>query len=100
MDIAFEFDEIDKIELVINNLVRFEDFQNCQQYIQQISTTNRFVLTLNSQLGLQLIPSIRQQKQIISIYIYSADTQAKEEYLDKYSKVKLFQQNKFTHSIV
>lgn len=76
-----------KLEPIINNFIKFEDLEQCQQYIQQTSSTDRLILILNSEFGRQLIPSIHQLQQVISIYIYSTNTDSNEEHFSKYSKV-------------
>lgn len=80
-----------KLESIINKFRKFEDFQQCQQYIQHTLSTDRLILILNSQkIGKQLIPSIHSLQQVISIYIHGTNTEQIEECFHEYSKVTFF----------
>jgi len=76
-----------KLKSLIHHFIKFQDLQQCQQYIQQTSSKDRFILMTDDQLGRQLIPSIHHLQQVTSIYIYHTDRKLNEQDFSKYSKV-------------
>jgi hypothetical protein len=75
----------EKLRLIINNLKKFEDIQQCQQYIEQTSKDDRLIIMTNDIQGKQIIPDIHHLQQVSSIYIYSID---KSDY-QQWTKVKI-----------
>ena len=75
-----------KLRSIFNDFTKIKDFEQCQEYIQQTSATDRLVLIIDS----QLIFSIHQMEQIISIYIYCIDTDTIEQQFSEYPKVECF----------
>jgi hypothetical protein len=74
---------------IINNLRIFDDQQQCHNYITSCCTQDRLILIVSGQLGRQLIPQIRDLRQISYIYVYCRDKQANEQWARQYSKVWL-----------
>lgn len=87
-----------KLYSIINHFSNFQDLEQCQQYIQQMSSTNQLILIVNSHLGRQLIPFAHQLQQVISIYIHSTDIELDKQYFEKYSKVIFSLNEKSTYS--
>jgi len=87
-----------ELKSIINHFKTFQDLQECQEYIQQTTSTDRLVLIVNSQFERQLISSIHQLQQVISIYIYPTDIEATEQHFSTYSKVIFFLVEKQTNS--
>lgn len=83
-----------KLRPIFNDFTQFTDLEQCEQYIQQTSSTDRLVLIIGSKLERQCIYSTHQLKQILSIYIYRTDTDTIEQQFSKYPKVKCFLRNK------
>jgi hypothetical protein len=78
-----------KLRFIINHLKKFQDIEQCQQYIEERSQKDRLVLIVNSQSGRQVVPSIHKLRQVISIYIYCMEKETNKEWTSKFAKVKL-----------
>jgi len=74
---------------VINHLTKFENEQACQQYIEERSEDDRLILIVNDLFGHTLVPRIHQLRQVYSIYIHYKNTLVNEEWISKFTKVKL-----------
>ncbi|CAF4142408.1 unnamed protein product [Rotaria sordida] len=77
-----------KLRSITNDLRKFYDVKQCQEYIEQTSEKDRFILIVSGSLGREIVPSIHKYPQIISIYIYCVDKEGNEQWSSKYSKVK------------
>ncbi|CAF0744358.1 unnamed protein product [Rotaria sp. Silwood1] len=73
----------------INHLRKFKDAEKCEQYIQNVSKSDRIVFVVTGRLGQELMPRIHQLRQISSIYIYCMDKDYHEEWSKDFTKVKL-----------
>jgi len=73
---------------IINQLKKFQDIDQCQQFIQKTSSKDRLIFIVSERLGREILPKIHHLRQVISIYIYCMDKQANEQWSSKYSKVK------------
>jgi plasmid stabilization system protein ParE len=76
-----------KLRSIINHLKKFQDVKQCQQYIEQRSQKDRLLLIVSGQMGQEMVPSIHQLRQVISIYVYCMDKKGNEEWASKFSKV-------------
>jgi len=74
---------------IINHLIKFENEQACQQYIEERSEDDRLILIVNDLFGHTLVPRIHQLRQVYSIYIHYKNTLVNEEWISKFTKVKL-----------
>ncbi|CAF4110172.1 unnamed protein product [Rotaria sordida] len=77
-----------KLRSITNDLRKFYDVKQCQEYIEQTSENDRFILIVSGSLGREIVPSIHKYPQIISIYVYCVDKEGNEQWSSKYSKVK------------
>jgi len=77
-----------KLRSINNNLKKFDDVKQCQEYIQQTSEKDQLILIVSGSLGREIVPSIHNYQQIISIYVYCVDKEGNEKWSSKYSKVK------------
>jgi hypothetical protein len=77
-----------KLRSIINNLKRFQDVKQCQQYIEQTSQKDRLVLVVSGRFGREIVPIIHKYRQIISIYVYCMDRESNEEWSREFVKVK------------
>jgi len=77
-----------KLRPIINNLKRFQDVKQCQQYIEQTSQKDRLVLVVSGRFGREIVPIIHKYRQIISIYVYCMDRESNEEWSREFVKVK------------
>jgi len=74
---------------LINHLMKFDNEQACQQYIQERLEQDRLILIVNDLLSYTLVPHIHQLRQVYSIYIYCKSALVNQEWINKFSKVKL-----------
>jgi len=77
-----------KLRLIINQLKKFQDLDQCQQFIEKTSPKDRLILIVSGRLGREILPKIHHLRQVISIYIYCMDKQENQLWSSKYSKVK------------
>jgi len=78
---------------IINHLKKFQDVQQCRQHIEQTSENDRLVLIASGQLGREIVPSIHQLRQVLSIYIYCMDKKVNQQWSSKFTKVKFWKDN-------
>lgn len=79
-----------KLRAIINHFKRFQDANECQQYIEHKSKHDRLVLITSYQLGQEVIPCIHKLRQVSSIYIYCTDDKSKEQWINNFTKVKIY----------
>lgn len=72
----------------INHLIKFEDEQDCQNYIEERLEEDRLILILNGLSSYTLVPRIHPLPQVYSIYIDCTSTPVNQEWIHKFSKVK------------
>ncbi|CAF3897685.1 unnamed protein product [Rotaria sp. Silwood2] len=77
-----------KLRDIINRVVKFQDVQSCQKYIEEQSKKDRLVVIVSGRLGREIVPSINTVRQVVSIYVYCMDKKSNKEWADKFSKVK------------
>jgi hypothetical protein len=71
----------------INSLVTFEDDQQCLEYIQSVEKDDRIILIVNRRFGQIILPKIVQFRQIISIYVFTKDKKANQQWTKSFNKV-------------
>src|SRR5690349_296639 len=69
-----------KLRPIINHLKKFEDGEECKQYIKQRTKHDRLVLIVSSELGRQVIPAIHKLRQVSAIYVRSTDKTSDEQW--------------------
>jgi len=74
---------------IINNLKKFQNLNECQQYIEQSTQEDRLVLIVSGEMGREIVPSIHKLQQVIAIYVYCKDKKGHEEWIREYKKVNL-----------
>jgi len=79
-----------KLRTIINHIKKFEDVKECQQYIQHRSKQDRILLIVSGRLAEQLISAVHSLRQVSSIYIYCMDKNNNKEWVNKFSKVRLY----------
>jgi hypothetical protein len=79
-----------ELRAIINHLKIFEDENECQHFIEQMSKEDRLVLIVSGQLGRHVMSRIHHLRQVLSIYVYCIDKQANEQWTSGFSKVKSF----------
>ena len=80
----------EKLRTIINHIKKFNDADECKNYIEQTSKDDRLVLIVSGQLGRQIVPSIHQLRQVSAIYINSEDKESDEKWACNFAKVRLF----------
>ena len=78
-----------KLRSIINHLKKFRDGQECQQYIERRSPTDRLVLIVSGQLGREMVPSIYKLRQVSSIYVYCMNKERNKQWASQFTKVIL-----------
>jgi hypothetical protein len=64
--------EIQNKNYVLLSIVwrNFNNVKQCQQHIEQRSKKDRLILIVSDQLGHEIIPSIHNIRQVMSIYVW------------------------------
>ncbi|CAF1168611.1 unnamed protein product [Rotaria sordida] len=76
-----------QIQSIINHLKIFQNIQDCEKYINQISKDDRILLIVSGQLGQEIVPRIHHYRQIFSIYVYCMNKAKNEEWAKHFHKV-------------
>ncbi|CAF3678604.1 unnamed protein product [Rotaria socialis] len=71
---------------VINYLRTFDDLNQCEQYIRQI-TKEKVVLIVSGSLSREIVPRIHDLQQLSACYVFCLDLAPNEYWDKKYSKV-------------
>ncbi len=77
-----------ELRQVINHLRTFDNPDQCEQYIQQITHEN-IILIVSGSLGREFIPRIHSLPLLSVCYVFCRDKQANEQWANKYHKVIL-----------
>ncbi|CAF0820146.1 unnamed protein product [Rotaria sordida] len=75
-----------ELRQVINHLRIFDNIDECEQYIRQI-TNEKLVLIVSGSLGRQVVPQLHDLPQFSACYIFCQDQKANEQWANKYHKV-------------
>mgnify|MGYP006892799287 CR=1 FL=1 len=89
-DLKDSRDTQEKLRCIINQLRIFEHPQEFQYYIEQKTKENLLVLIINGQLGRSIIDIIHRQSHVLSIYVYSIDTNENQQWTSQFRKVNTF----------
>jgi len=82
------FDCQRKLRASINYLKTFDDNNQCEQYIRNLSQNDRLILIVSGRLGQQILPCIHNLQQVIAIYVYCIDKETNEQWTKQFFKVK------------
>ena len=77
---------LQELRQVINHLLTFDNSDECEQYIRQISQ-EKVVLIVSGSLGRQVVPHLHDLPQFSACYVFCGDKQANEQWANKYQKV-------------
>lgn len=77
-----------KLRTIINHLKTFYSTDECYQYMQSVSKEDRFVLIISENFDSELLPTIHDNYQVSSIYIYSSNENKIKQSTKGLSKVK------------
>ncbi|CAF0961802.1 unnamed protein product [Rotaria sordida] len=77
-----------QLRSIINHLKKFQDVSQCQKYIYERSQKERVVMVVSGQLGREIVPSIHNLRQVVSIYVYCFDKKRNEKWACEYAKVR------------
>jgi len=72
---------------IINYLKIFENEDDCEKYIKQMSKDEYIIFIVNDQIGEKIIPHIHHLQQIFSIYIYSSNKITDQQWINQFNKV-------------
>jgi len=73
---------------IINFIKIFQNQDNCEEYIRQMSKDECIIFIVNDQLGETIIPYIHDLQQIFSIYIYSLNKNIDQQWINQFKKIK------------
>ncbi len=76
-----------RLRSLINHVKTFEQIDQCEQYIQSVSSQDRILLVVSGQLGEQLVPKIHELRQISTIYVYCTNKKKNEQWTKQFAKV-------------
>ena len=76
-----------KLRRSINYIKKFDNNNECEEYIRSASLYNRFVLIITDELARQIVPRIEQLQQVYSIYIHCLDGNINHPWATQYLKV-------------
>jgi hypothetical protein len=74
---------------IINYLKTYENENDCEEYIKQLSKNEYVIFIVNDQLGEKIIPKIHNLTQIFSIYIYSLNKNTDQSWINQFNKVEI-----------
>ncbi|CAF2131972.1 unnamed protein product [Rotaria magnacalcarata] len=77
-----------KLRPNINLIKKFADVKKCQQYVEDLSSSDRVVMIVSGVLGQQIVPSIHKLEQVISIYVYCMNKERNKRWSKYFTKVK------------
>jgi hypothetical protein len=81
-------DTLQELRQVINHLRIFDNSDQCEQYIRQI-TKEKVVLIVSGSLGQQVVPRLHDLPQFSACYVFCQDEKGNKQWASKYHKVKL-----------
>ena len=82
-------DTLQELRQVINHLRTFDNSDECEQYIRQI-TTEKVVLIVSGSLGRHIVPRLHDLPQFSACYVFCQDEKANKQWAMKYNKVNAF----------
>ena len=68
-------------------LLVFKNLRKCEQHIKQQPESNHIILIINNTLGQQLVPSIHQLSQLLSVYVFCTEEVEHPSWAVNYEKV-------------
>lgn len=77
-----------KLRSIINRFKRFHDVSQCQKYIHERSPYERLFMITSGRLGQEIVPTIQNARQVISIYVYCMDKKRNKLWAEKHKKVE------------
>ncbi|UJR08217.1 hypothetical protein I4U23_012490 [Adineta vaga] len=78
---------LQELRQIINHLRTFEDSNQCEQYVQQV-TQEKLVLIVSGSLGRNIVPRLHSLPQFSACYVFCGNKEANEQWANKYHKVK------------
>jgi hypothetical protein len=77
-----------KLRQMINQLKIFDNVEDCERYIQNLSFADqKVVLIVSGHISLVVVPRIIDFPQLTAVYIYCMDVKQNNKLCDKYKKV-------------
>ncbi|CAF4252211.1 unnamed protein product [Rotaria sp. Silwood2] len=77
-----------KFASIINHFKKFQDRAQCQKYIEERSEKDRLVMIVSGQLGKEIVPSVQNLQQVMSIYVYCMNKEINEKWACRFVKIK------------
>ncbi|CAF2772323.1 unnamed protein product, partial [Rotaria sp. Silwood2] len=77
-----------KLASIVKHFEKFQDKEQCQKYIEEQSEKDRLVMIVSGQLGKEIVPSVHNLQQVMSIYVYCMNKEINEQWACRFVKVK------------
>ncbi|CAF4258248.1 unnamed protein product [Rotaria sp. Silwood2] len=77
-----------KFASIINHFKKFQDRAQCQKYIEERSEKDRLVMIVSGQLGKEIVPSVHNLQQVMSIYVYCMNKEINDQWACRFIKIK------------
>ncbi len=77
---------LQELRQIINHLRTFNNSDQCEQYVQQI-THEKVILIVSGSLGRHIVPRLHSLTQFSACYVFCRDKEANEQWANKYHKV-------------
>jgi hypothetical protein len=77
----------DELRATFNQLQKFDNRDQCEQYIKSMSAEDRIVLIVSGRFGREIVPRIYKLEQLLSVYVYCHDVKSNEQWALQYPKV-------------
>ncbi|UJR19165.1 hypothetical protein I4U23_022295 [Adineta vaga] len=78
--------EIKRFQTLVENVMFFENENECEIYITNLFKNDKIIFIINGKLIEKVLPHIHELPQIVSIYIYYDNQEKYEEWTTKYKK--------------
>ncbi|CAF3956896.1 unnamed protein product [Rotaria sordida] len=77
-----------KLASIVKHFEKFQDKEQCQKYIEERLGKDRLIIIVSGRLGKEIVPSVHNLQQVISIYVYCMDKKSNEQWACSFTKVK------------
>ncbi|CAF4442377.1 unnamed protein product, partial [Rotaria sp. Silwood2] len=77
-----------KLASIVKHFEKFQDKEQCQKYIEEQSEKDRLVMIVSGQLGKEIVPSVHNLQQVMSIYVYCMNKEINKQWASRFIKVK------------
>lgn len=76
-----------RLRSILKAITTFDDSQKCIQAIESYNDPAKIIFIVSGGLGRNVVPTVHNLPQIVSIYVFCFQKELNEEWAKKYSKV-------------